>query len=443
MFKLHPDAANALEAIAADVAVSHQPPLPRPAGASWGEPHISARITDKDIIGAFKTFEYDGSGAKVAFRTRKDEVPVSIEGDDFTRLQTLVKRVLGISALRDVLSEDYVETLAINWCVELRETMPFSAYLSERVRADVSNHQIWVPVSDLQVQEDFHFGQVRIITIGRRFLDSAETSALSEHAEHREEIAAYFAKLRGRLQGNAAVAVSVKGEPRFASKQAQILAEAAVGLLRFFHMAGLTSKFHSPVALLGSESVHRTHSLRIAGVDRFDYLQALKHPDARSWRLPGAELAELKRRNLELAGTLISDDSGSEFADRVRSSLLTYSKGMTFAETSDRLVYSFSALEGLFLKDGSEPITQNVAERVAFSASRNPDERMDIVKNFRTVYAARSQYIHHRQNKALPDGELDKFFITAWTALYNALANTRKFAKTADFLQTIERMKFS
>jgi hypothetical protein len=388
-------------------------------------------------------FVQDGSGAKIAFSTYRNDQPCSIEGESFAQLRTLVKRTLGISTLKNMLSEEYAEELAIDWCMEFKETRLFSDYLGERVRGDVSDHQIWVPVSDLQVQENFQFGHARIITIGRRFLDSAERAVLSAQPEHREDIEGFFGKLRNDLQGNAAIAVSARGEPRFAAKQAQIVAETAIGLLRFFHSAALTSKVYCQVALLGSEVSPQTCSLTIVGVDRFQYAKSMKHRNAAAWRLSRAELAELRSRNLDLAGQLIPDDGHSEFAERVRSSLLTYSKGMTFPDVSDRLVYSFSALEGLFLKDGSEPILQNLAERVAFATSKDPDERMDIVKNFKTVYSARSQYIHHRQNKALPDGALDKFFCAAWAALATALGNISKYSSTREFLETIERMKFS
>lgn len=444
MFKLHPDAALALNAIASGISTARE--RPASAGSSsptWGDRHVSASITDKDIIGAPRVFEHDMSGEKSGVFSYVGEQPISISGNDFLDLKKLVRRVLGISTLRGLLSLDYVENLVIDWCIELKQSKPFSDYLTERVRQDVSDHQIWVPISDLQIQADFVFGSVRIITIGRSFLDGAEQLAAGHRREYQEEIAAYFEKLRRDFQGNAAVAISVRGEKTFAANQAQIIAEATVSLLRFFHVAGLTSKIHSSVALFGSNYTPQTCSLTITGVNQFEQLKALKHKNSRPWSLSNSELADMVRRKLDFAGDLIEDDGNSEFASRVRSSLLTYSRGMTFADISDRLVYSFSALEGLFLKDGSEPILQNVAERVAFSVAKTADERMDIVKTFRTVYAARSQYIHHRQNKDLPDGALDSFFIAAWSALATALGNIRSYRTTSEFLQVIERMKFS
>ncbi|WP_454647458.1 hypothetical protein [Bradyrhizobium liaoningense] len=444
MFRLHPDAAAAIDAIASVISVSNQSPQSRRSDQpTWGDRHIDAEFTDKDIIGASQMFEHDGLGEKISFFSYRGDTPLAILGEDFAQLKKLVQRTLGIAALKSSVSSDYVESLAIDWCLDFKGAKPFSEYLTERVRTDISDHQIWVPVSDLQVQDNFQFGLARIITIGRDFLEDAERLLAIERPEHQAHIEEFFKKLRHDLLGNAAVAVSIRGEDKFASKQAQIVAEAAIGLLRFFHPAGMTSKVHCPLALLGAESVPKTSSLLITGINRFNYSKGLKYPRAAApWRLSRAELTGIKQ-HLEVAGQLIGDDGNSEFAERVRSSILTYSKGMTFPDISDRLVYSFSALEGLFLKDGSEPILQNVAERVAFAIAKDPDERIDIVKTFRTVYAARSQYVHHRQNKSLPDGSLDKFFVAAWCGLATALRNIRNYNSTSAFLEVIERMKFS
>ncbi len=446
MIKLHPNAATALNDIASTISSSNkliqrEKSEERP----WGDSHISAAFTDKDIIGSPRMFIVGGNGDKIGFSTHLGGEPLSIEGEDFAKVLKLIQRVLGISTLKHLLSEEYVEEIAIDWCIENSRTrsQPFSEYLLSRVKNDVAYHQIWVPVSSLQVQEDFQFGMSRIITIGRGFFDKAESSALEARPGDREAINGFYNKMRRELQGNAAVAVSVKGEPKFASKQAQIDAEAAVGLLRFFHFAALTSKIFCPTALLGSEFTPQIHGLTISGIDRFQYARSIKHKNEHAWRLSTSELSEMRRNNLDLAATLISDDGHSDFADRVRSSLLTYSKGITFPDLSDRLVYSLSALEGLFLKDASEPISQNLAERVAFSTSRDTDERIAIVKNFRTVYAARSQYIHHRQNKALPDDALERFFCAAWAALATALGNVQKYSTAAEFIEVIDRMKFS
>jgi hypothetical protein len=89
----------------------------------------------------------------------------------------------------------------------------------------------------------------------------------------------------------------------------------------------------------------------------------------------------MQRGLLPVVAALVASEGLSEFALRVRSSILTYSRGMTFPDISDRLVYLLSALESLFLKDTSEIIQQNLTERIAFVTVIEVDDRMRVVAN--------------------------------------------------------------
>jgi hypothetical protein len=114
------------------------------------------------------------------------------------------------------------------------------------------------------------------------------------------------------------------------------------------------------------------------------------------WQLSAREVAILQSQGLPELGHLVPEDGLSQFQQRLRACLLAYTRGTTFSEAADRLVYTFSALEGLLLKDTSEPIQQNLGERMAFFLTSDSDRRANIAANVRPVYGMRSQYIHHR-----------------------------------------------
>ncbi|MGY3611097.1 MULTISPECIES: hypothetical protein [unclassified Bradyrhizobium] len=77
----------------------------------------------------------------------------------------------------------------------LEKRSRFRQYLTARIRSDVSDHQIWIPISDLPLEEDFQFGLARAIPTPRGFLDGAERSALSRHSEHRDNIVGDFLRI--------------------------------------------------------------------------------------------------------------------------------------------------------------------------------------------------------------------------------------------------------
>jgi hypothetical protein len=445
--KLHIEAAKALDAIADAIVptVSELPSVNPELAPHWGQQHISHNFTDADLIGAPRAFTMDGSGNIIGVSTAVDNRRVEIVGENYERVRDLVRRAASSSALKNALSEEYIEKAATDWCVAkvAGETSSFSDFLISKATADVAYQHLWVPIAFLSVQEDFQFGPCKIITIPRSLFDDMEQEAVKNSPENREDIVAGFTKFRNELQGNAAVTVSLKAESSFAMKEALHLAEDVVGLLRFFHISAFTAKQFCPTALLGSEVLPETTVLAITGINRFQYRKSAVHLNARPWNMSRPELADMKGRNLDTVAGLVAGDGLSEFATRVRSAVLTYSKGMTFADASDRLVYSLSALESLFLKDGSEPIQQNLGERIAFITSKDAIERMGTVKTVKAVYGARSQYIHHRKVSEALEQDINAFYLAAWAGLNSAIANLSNYKTTAEFLSAIDLMKFT
>ncbi|HUW79646.1 MAG TPA: hypothetical protein VMV54_01980, partial [Acidocella sp.] len=108
---------------------------------------------------------------------------------------------------------------------------------------------------------------------------------------------------------------------------------------------------------------------------------------------------------------------------------------------ADRLVYTCSSLESLLLKDMSEPIQQNLGERMAFLLTRNPTDRANIVGCVRQAYGMRSRYIHHRKAE-IEESNLTSFTQYAYATLQVALSKLDNFKTSLEFLEEIDRIKF-
>jgi hypothetical protein len=442
--KIHPDAARAVNTLAAEVLLKPFDLKNKSKGPTWGEQHISAHFTDNDIIGAPLMYEVDVYGNKVSATTVVDGTSMTVDEESYKTLETLAQRTLGISVLKRLLSDAYVKNIILDWCVAKHrgDSSSYSDYLLDRAGEDVSDHRIWMPIAFLQVQQDFSFGPGSIITIPQSLFDDFERSILAGRPDDDADTRAHFHKLRGELQGNAAVSLGIRGEELYAKQQARNIAEDIVGLLRFMHYSAFTHKTFCPMALLGAEFMPKVSSMKFVGPNRFNYSRGLAYPNEHTWRISRMALAEI-RDDLTLISDLATAEGLSDFASRVRTAILTYSRGMTYPNISDRLVYSLSALEGLLLKDTSEPIQQNLAERMAFISYKDTDDRIKTVSNIKKIYAARSQYIHHQRMAQTLEDDLESFFITAWATLKGVLANVRRYSTTTDFISAIDRLKFS
>lgn len=219
------------------------------------------------------------------------------------------------------------------------------------------------------------------------------------------------------------------------------LATDIVGLLRLYAPAAVVPWLVCPCAIAGTEYVPSTTAISYGYDGAFRMDEGALKPRPYPWRISGKEWADMRMRLLDALSELIEEDGLSDLKARLRTSILTFSKGTTMREPADRLIYSLSALEGLLLRDSSEPIQQNLGERLAFMLHQDPAERQAIVKTLREVYQLRSRYVHHQKSVA-EEESLETFFPIATNALFSALANAANFETALELIDAIDRIKF-
>jgi hypothetical protein len=175
------------------------------------------------------------------------------------------------------------------------------------------------------------------------------------------------------------VVVNIEAEPEHSFDRAIEIADVAVGLLRFFSLASLTPWCLCPTTVLGSEFIPRTTALILNQSNDLSRRSKILISPAFQWQVTKELFNYMLNANLAELGNLVEDEGLTEFQRSVRSSILTYSKGMTLPDLNDRIVYTLSALEGLLLKNASEPLQQNLAERMAFLLFKEAEARWDTV----------------------------------------------------------------
>jgi hypothetical protein len=130
---------------------------------------------------------------------------------------------------------------------------------------------------------------------------------------------------------------------------------------------------------------------------------------------------------------LALNNKGTELRKSLYEAILIYSRNNLTTDLSEKLLFVLVSLESLLLRDGTEAIQGNLAERLAFLAGPTLDERKAIVETTRTVYRLRSNFVHH--GKAVEEVEaLEQFLDYAWRALATVLTEVDKFASHADLI---------
>lgn len=367
---------------------------------------------------------------------------------DFVLLRDVFARLLKLRWVQSSVSEAFMQNCFVEWARVILKGSPcdtFSSFFLEACEKGIKTHNVWVPVQHLEIESKFEFGISTFFPMTKAIFDDYESRLRAQFVDDSDTLEAIGIKLkrtRKKVQGFAAVAVRIEAERGFAREAARNVCADAVGLLRLFSVASISASIYSPVDLLGASTVP-TYTYFTSNSGSIETSGASVLPkNVDHWRLSASQIQTFKTADMDLTARLLDIESLSEFGKSIRSAALAFSKSLTFPTLSDRVLFALSSVEALFLKDGGEPIQQNVGDRMAFLIGSSADERMKIVENLKRIYSVRSQYIHHRVNAAEAE-YLDAGFRSIRAAIFAAIANLEKYQTRMEFLEAIDRRKYS
>ncbi len=446
-FTFHPAAAQAIDgkgsALLSDV-VKLEFPAQDQNPAFQSERIVSAAITDNEIIGEVSAWLTDVGGRSVFAFMRRNGTSYGFTYESYSQVEKLIHEILKTKWAQQFLGKAFIETTILEWCrASFGEAIPtaLSIFLVKASEVAIKNFTMWAPISHLEIETQFSFGSVTISPMTAVFFDELETPSVESSPKQAEDIKALFARLRNDMQGGAAVVLKVEAEQSFVYEKGLALASDAVGLFRFLSPASDRFWLICPNALLGAQMIPYYNAIVLGDDGSFSNQSGVIPKQIGYWRLSTNEIVSMRSRGLTELSCLVSEEGLNEFQRRLRACVLTYTKGITFPDAADRLVYTCSSLESLLLRDTSEPIQQNLGERMAFLITKNPMERADVVSNVRRAYSIRSRYIHHRSEE-IEYPTLNSFTAYAYAAFRAALSNMNKTKTPAEFIDAIDRIKF-
>lgn len=405
---------------------------------------VDVTLTDADIVEEPIMWLQLRSGEMACTFISVGSRSYGIVESKYIYVDDLCDKILKVKCFTNSIGEKFVEKSFFGWArKKIKEGLieSFLDFFVSLCENSIKTHTIWAPIQYMEIESEFDFGSAKIAPLTKNFFDRRQAEALMNIPSQSEEIIKLFDHMRKDMQGLAAVVVNVEAESGYAVDAGRSICLDAVGLLRFFSTASVSSTIFSPVTLLQYYSVPMYHVLHSTSEDGFSYTNGMVSNNFVPWRLRSTEISLLQSEDLIDVGKLLDAKKLSEFGKIVRSALLAFSRALTFPDLSDRVLFALSSVEGLFLKNSSEPIQQNIGDRMAFLIEKDPARRRDIVENLKAIYKVRSEYIHHRMS-AQETKVLDIAFLNIRVALSASVAGIGKFKTKADFIEAIESVKY-
>ncbi|MES2917995.1 MAG: hypothetical protein V4729_05180 [Pseudomonadota bacterium] len=407
---------------------------------------IGVTITDKEIIGEIKESIGDHKGRTNGRFFSDNGARLGMIGDDYKQLMLLAESIQRQPSIRDKLSQEFIEEALFSWIQgRLQRTLgdsKFSSYLESRFEESVKSHTMYVPISSMIVEEEFQVFGVAIHNLTKVMVDELASVAESV-SEGKDKVEKFFERFRMDYQGRAVISIQLECEHNHAQAVALGIAKDVTDILGIFSGALLVPDVKSAARAKGTEHIDQYTVILRSGEGGLNVSSGfLDQASVRHWVITKSDVKEYKDIGLDALSSIYLNKSPTAFESAILSMAYLYSKAAFTADPMEKLICMLSALESMLLKNESEPIQQNLAERMAIISAQQLEKRKSIVKNVRAVYGLRSRYLHHGHSSSELD-QLSEFFMNVWVFFWNLVSNSKTFSTREEFLSAIDDHKLS
>jgi len=408
---------------------------------------VTREIKNEEILSDFIGAIIGPSGEKIAIYFQHDDREFGFTGEPFNNYIRLCENIQKVKSVSSYISKTTINSIVFEWCKDKYKGKTNSElidYLKSKIEPEIIEREIWFPIFHTEVEEEIKFANVRIITLDGKIIDEwIKVLVQDKKGDNEEEIKKLFDKERKEIEGYAVAIVKTIAEQERAYEIAINEVEAALDYIRFFSASNFYPKLTSQFTVLGQQH------LRIANyfttIDKKLHFHTKKVIDKGffPWCIDKQFYRKILNDGLKQIEKLHTAIQRTEFQNKILESLRLYSSGLLLHNLSSRIIYTFTAIESLLLRNQTESIQDSVSRRIAFLISKEKQDRKEIAKNFRKVYSMRSKFVHHAEQITHDEfSTLTKFIFNVWRFLLITL-HSGKFKTKDEFIDSIEDSIYS
>ncbi len=448
---IHPDAAsnfnnNALSLLELCKESRYNFERPKPK-SSFPEPYIAAQITDKDIESIGYLGMKNSVGESVAKYFTYKGKQVGLEGEDYKKFVKLCEAVQKAIKPTSTISRDVVEVQAFEWFDSRysgNTTNDLIEDILPKLQVEVKEFEVCVPIGELIIQSPMTIGRIELRSITKELLDQWKAPLLEKGTEDNKQFNEQFfdEKMRKQYQGLPGAFIKLQADSIAAKEIALYETERSLAMLRFFTPATLIPEMSCHIAIMGSENIETVTAIRFHNGMFVGLFKEIADKSSRPLAIDNNMIAHMYTSGLATVSQLLSKNDLTKFEQTLLDALTLYSHATREKELASKIIYILAALEGVFLKNDTEPIQQNLRERIATILGKNLSQKKEIIRNINTIYGTRSAFLHHAHTISQIE-ELGRFMYFAFMSLTTAIQNHDRFPSSQEFITAIDDLKLT
>jgi hypothetical protein len=395
----------------------------------------SAVIKESDLVGRFLLNSH--SSQSFMFNGQQ----IGVEGEAYLLILKLSEQIQRCPRVRDTVSIETVSTNVFRW-MEIRYTGESNQELSEHLENvfidAIKKLKVYIPVAATFLEREILIGQVSLQPLSSAIIKEWR-KVCPVVPEQEDDVNKLFDEISKKFQGYAVGVIEIESEPDYATQLGLREVEKVLSLLRIFSPTNINPQAICPTTVKGKEYTPTTEAI-IVGSDSFWQNSSSLKPGFGHWSIPAEMIQIMEDDGLLRLGQILNSETNTPFQDKVLNALMIYSKSSQETEVEAKLIYIFSAIESLLLKNENEPIQQNISERMAFIVCGDPISRKELIKCTKAAYGLRSKFFHHGHNMSESE-VLTEFFTNVWIFFMSVIKNIDKFETKEAFLEALDNIK--
>ncbi len=417
--------------------------FPKRSETKFPEPHVKDHISSKEIIGEPTMSLVDVFGTETALYFSHESNLVGLIADSYVTFEVFCDKIH--KKVSNFLSRSFVKRVVWQHLIHSYrddKAKKFTEFFLAEAESSLQECEVWIPIQGLQIERPFTIDKIEFCPINSDLIDKWFVGPIARRRIPEEQLTEMIEGHRQELQGLTAGHIILEAEPDRAKEIALELTSQTLAILRFFHPANHHPGLVCYSNILGYVTIpHFKFFIGTKG-DALSWGAKALNSSPLGWGLEETFIDRMFADGLQNIINIIQNPQKSKFEAELLEALVLYSQNNLKENPFDKLIYIFPALERMLLANRSEPLQQNLRERMAFLITQDVSERREIISNFNEAYEIRSSYVHHGIDKS-NSIILETFMVNAWRLFHSLILNHKNFKEKGDIVKLVETMKLS
>jgi hypothetical protein len=163
----------------------------------------------------------------------------------------------------------------------------------------------------------------------------------------------------------------------------------------------------------------------ILSIDDKSFYHSSTLADPLSVVVSAARLMRLKTLGMDVLSGLVNN-AKSKVEKRILRTAKWFGRSVRMNGTAEKFLMAANAVEAAFTRGGDAPVSQNIADGIAFVVYKDAQSRRNVFDEIRKLYGKRSKLVHGNQDE-VEEMELRKMLSYTFNLLCLLLMNIEKF----------------